>query len=208
MGFSRQEYWSGLPFPSPEDLPDPGIEPRSPAWQADSLPSEVQMKVVQLSPTLCDPMGYTVHGILQARILEWVAFPFSRGSLQPGAWTQGPRRWLLYQLSHKGSPIKGKVATKPPEVRLKGPESPIKIGRLEHLRPCPHPNLVNNSTLLKLCRRKNTRLLLPWSLSHASVWLYNFFLLIREGSTIFKELACCVPPLFGKVIKPLFISPP
>ena len=40
MGFSRQEYWSGLPFPSPEDLPDPRIEPRSPALQADSLPSQ------------------------------------------------------------------------------------------------------------------------------------------------------------------------
>ena len=38
MGFSRQEYWSGLPFPSPGDLPDPGIEPRSPALQADVLP--------------------------------------------------------------------------------------------------------------------------------------------------------------------------
>ena len=38
MGFSRQEYWSGLPFPSPGDLPDPGIEPGSPALQADSLP--------------------------------------------------------------------------------------------------------------------------------------------------------------------------
>ena len=38
MGFSRQQYWSGLPFPSPGDLPDPGIEPRSPALQADSLP--------------------------------------------------------------------------------------------------------------------------------------------------------------------------
>ena len=38
MGFSRQEYWSGLPFPSPEDLPDPGIEPVSPALHADSLP--------------------------------------------------------------------------------------------------------------------------------------------------------------------------
>ena len=37
MGFSRQEYWSGLPFPSPGDLPDPGIEPRSPALQADAL---------------------------------------------------------------------------------------------------------------------------------------------------------------------------
>ena len=40
MGFSRQEYWSGLPFPSPGDLLDPGIEPRSPALQADTLASE------------------------------------------------------------------------------------------------------------------------------------------------------------------------
>ena len=40
MGFSRQEYWSGLPFPSSGDLPDPGIEPRSPAFQADALTSE------------------------------------------------------------------------------------------------------------------------------------------------------------------------
>ena len=41
------------------------------------------MKVAQSCPTLCDPFEYTVHGILQARILEWVAFPFSRGSSQP-----------------------------------------------------------------------------------------------------------------------------
>ena len=40
MEFSRQEYWSGLPFPSPEDLPDSGIEPGSPALQADALLSE------------------------------------------------------------------------------------------------------------------------------------------------------------------------
>ena len=40
MGFSRQEYWSGLPFPSPGDLHDPGIEPRSPSLRADALPSE------------------------------------------------------------------------------------------------------------------------------------------------------------------------
>ena len=44
MGFSRQEYWSGLPFPSPGDLPDPGIKPRSPALQADSLLTELQGK--------------------------------------------------------------------------------------------------------------------------------------------------------------------
>jgi len=40
MGFSRQKYWSGLPCLPPEDLPNPGIEPRSPVLQADSLPSE------------------------------------------------------------------------------------------------------------------------------------------------------------------------
>ena len=39
-GFSRQEYWSGVPLPSPGDLPDPGIEPRSPTFQADALTSE------------------------------------------------------------------------------------------------------------------------------------------------------------------------
>ena len=39
MGFSRQEYWSGMPFPSPGDLPNPGIKPRSPASRADPLPS-------------------------------------------------------------------------------------------------------------------------------------------------------------------------
>ena len=44
MGFSRQGYWSGLPFPSPGDVPDPGNEPRSPALQADSLPTELQGK--------------------------------------------------------------------------------------------------------------------------------------------------------------------
>jgi len=42
MEFSRQEYWSGLPLPFPEDLPNPGIKPWSPASQADSLPFELQ----------------------------------------------------------------------------------------------------------------------------------------------------------------------
>ena len=44
MEFSRQEYWSGLPFPSPGDLPNAGIRPRSPALQTDSLPSELPGK--------------------------------------------------------------------------------------------------------------------------------------------------------------------
>ena len=51
----------------------------------------VNMKVAQWCPTLRDPVDYTVHGILQARILEWVAFPFSRGSSQPRDQTQVSR---------------------------------------------------------------------------------------------------------------------
>ena len=47
MGFSRQEHWSGLPIPSPEDLHDPGIEPRSPTLQADALTSEPPGKVLK-----------------------------------------------------------------------------------------------------------------------------------------------------------------
>ena len=52
------------------------------------LESEVKVKVAQSCPTLCRPMDYIVHGILQVRILEWVAIPFSWGSSQPGDRTQ------------------------------------------------------------------------------------------------------------------------
>ena len=51
-------------------------------------PQKVKVKVAQSCLTLCNPMDYTVHGILQARILEWVAFPFSRTSSQPRDQTQ------------------------------------------------------------------------------------------------------------------------
>ena len=50
MGFPSQEYWSGLPFPSPGDLPDPGIKPKSPKLQADALTSEPQGKPINSSP--------------------------------------------------------------------------------------------------------------------------------------------------------------
>ena len=70
------------------------------------LGHKVKVKIAHLCLTLCDPMDHTVHGILQARILEWVAFPFSRGIVP----TQGSNPGLLhcgrilYQLSHKRSP--------------------------------------------------------------------------------------------------------
>ena len=69
-----------------------------------------ESEVAQLCPTLCDPMdcslpGSSVHGILQARILEWVAISFSRGSSQPRESNPGlpHRRQMLYPLSHQGS---------------------------------------------------------------------------------------------------------
>ena len=53
MEFSTQEYWSGLPFPSPRDLPDPGIEPSSPALQADYLPFEPPGKLLNKPAFKC-----------------------------------------------------------------------------------------------------------------------------------------------------------
>ena len=108
MGFSRQEYWRGLQFPPPLDLPNPGIETASsaaPALQENSLPLNHQAsplrllcvcaKLLQSCPTLCDPMdcslpGSTVHGILQARNLERVVICFSRGSFRPKNRTRVP----------------------------------------------------------------------------------------------------------------------
>ena len=62
------------------------------------------MKVARLCPTLCDSMSYTVHGILQARILEWVAVPFSRRFSNPGIKPMCTTLQILYQLSYQGSP--------------------------------------------------------------------------------------------------------
>ena len=71
----------------------------------------VRAKWLQSCLTLCDPMncspsGSSVHGILQARILEWVAVPFSRGSSRPvdRTWASCIVRQILYSLSHQGSP--------------------------------------------------------------------------------------------------------
>ena len=84
-GFSRQEYWSGLPCPSPRDLPDPGIKPRSPALRADSLPSEPPEK----------PKSTGVDSLS----LLWGIFP-----TQGSNWGLLHCRQILYQLSYQGSP--------------------------------------------------------------------------------------------------------
>ena len=68
MGFSRQEYWSGLPFPPPGDLPDPGIKPRSPTFQADALTSEPPGKPetssLDLKPCRNTQVLHTCKGLL------------------------------------------------------------------------------------------------------------------------------------------------
>ena len=92
MGFSRQEYWTGLPCPPPGDLPNPGIKLRSPTLQADSLPSR--------SPGKPKNTGVGSLSLLQGIFLS-----------QESNWGLLHCRWILHQLSHKGSPrILGWVA--------------------------------------------------------------------------------------------------
>ena len=84
MEYSRPEYWSGYPFPFPGDLPNPGIKPRSPTLQADSLPAE--------------PQGTPKNtGVGNWPLLWWI-FPTQESN-------QGLLhcRWILYQLSYQGS---------------------------------------------------------------------------------------------------------
>ena len=85
MGFSSQEYWSGLPFPYPRNLPNPGIEPRSLTLQADSLPSEPPGK--PKNTRVCN------LSLLQRIIL-----------IQEWNWGFLHCRWILYQVSYQGSP--------------------------------------------------------------------------------------------------------
>ena len=127
MGFSKLEYLSGLPFPSPGNLPNPEIEPRSPASQVDSLPAEPSGKpqtlctCAQLSPALCDPMDCSLTRLLcpwdfsskstgvGCHFLLQGIFP-TRGS-NPGLLYC---RQTLYQLSHKGSMLPGERSPKVP----------------------------------------------------------------------------------------------
>ena len=82
--FSKQEYWSGLPFPSPGGLPNPGIEPRSPSLQADSLPSEPPEK-----PKNTRVSSLSLQGIFLTQESNWALLHC---------------RKILYPLSYPGSP--------------------------------------------------------------------------------------------------------
>ena len=77
MGFSRQEYWNGLPFPSPGDLPDPGIEPRSLALQADSLPTELRGKPLIRDYFIAKKMLAIIQGAEHTLISKQLAHSFA-----------------------------------------------------------------------------------------------------------------------------------
>ena len=85
MRFSRQEYWSGWPCPPPGDLPNPGIEPRSPTLQVDSVPSEPPEKPKKTGVGSLS----LLQGIFLTQELNWGLLHCT---------------WILYQLSYQGSP--------------------------------------------------------------------------------------------------------
>ena len=175
MGFSRQEYWSGLPFPSPGDLPNPGIEPRSPVLQGAAA-----AKSLQLCPTLCDPTDgsppvSTVPGILQARTLEWVAISFSN------AWKLKVKVRLLSRVQLLVTPWTAAY------------QAPLFMGfpRQEYWSGVPLPSLHCRETLYHLSHHsgiKRDELLI-----HATTWLN----LQRTswGKNPVKVIYCMIPSI-------------
>ena len=126
LGFSRREHWSGLPFPPPGDIPDPGIEPASPTLQADALPSDHQgsficwptvllLRVCMLSRFSHVQLCATLWTVA-CQVSLSLGFPGKNTGVGCHAHLQGifptqgldpdlPHcRQILYQLSHKGSP--------------------------------------------------------------------------------------------------------
>ena len=122
MGFPRQEYWSGLPCPPPGDLPYPGIEPvflKSPAlasgaaWEAPNKHLAVLCLVAQLSPILCNSMDCSLPGSSVYENSPGKNTGVDCHALLQGIFpTQGSNSdlshcmWILYHLSHQGSPDK------------------------------------------------------------------------------------------------------
>ena len=122
MGFSRQEYWSGLPFPSPGDLPDPGIKHGFPALEADALTSEPPGK-----PTFVESSGFKTKSTLEAihTLIQWINWSLkakwlslpSRAVTEPESFVSWPdsqyalllpslAELLIYLLQFKCKPYK------------------------------------------------------------------------------------------------------
>ena len=139
MEFSRPEYWSGTPFPSPGDLPNPGIEPRSPPLQADSLPAE--------------PQGKSKNSrVGSLSLLQWI-FPTqesNRGLLHC--------RQILHQLSYEGSSAQLNNSKFYEDTDIISPRTFAHPGTLPHILTsprmpsqtlaCPH---MPSDTLIQIC---------------------------------------------------------
>ena len=138
MGFSRQEYWSGLPFPPPGDLPDPEIEPMSPVLARWILYHSATRKALMsglhdIKHPIC------LNKIIQARILEWVAISSSRGSLRPRNQTLVSciGRRVLYHSCHLESPFSSLLISESSESSSRSPMPPC----LTALPGAPRRNL-------------------------------------------------------------------
>ena len=118
MEFSRQEYWSGLPFSSPGNLPDPGIEPESPSWQADSLPSKSPGKLMYIIHTITYQITFYIsylyhivyiifihtHTVFKNadcfEVFNYILFPFSPKLYFFFGWPTDKVPYKIYQAKH------------------------------------------------------------------------------------------------------------
>ena len=145
MGFPRQEYWSGLLFPSPGDFPGPGIKPASPLTGRQVLTSVMSDSV---RPHRWQPSRLPVPGILQARTLEWVAISFSN------AW-----KWKV-----KGKSLsRVRLLATPWSAAYQAPP-PMGFSRQEYWSGVPllSPSLTYNNTFFKY-------------LNFTSKWQYSIY---------------------------------
>ena len=111
MGFSRQEYWSGFPFPSPGDLPNPGIEPKSPAFQADSLLTDLWWKPIchymfVQSKRICNSNSETSSELWTFEWLWYISVGSSLVTNVPLWWIilkMGEWHWNMYNIMYEMS---------------------------------------------------------------------------------------------------------
>ena len=137
VGFSRQEYWSGLPFPPPGDLPDPRIKPGSPALQADSLPTE-------LSGNRLDRKGLFQKG--QLVLLGFLKEASQRFRSLRSSQEHGPLATLRWVTPSRGAPLPTGVLPRtqqacppPAHARASGSGGPSLTGVLKLMNICSLP---------------------------------------------------------------------
>ena len=127
MGFSRQECWSGLPFPPPEDLPDPGIEPESPVFptlQADSLPADVSRKKIFSLLFLS-----LMLKILIVKLFDWYSVQFSS----------------VQSLSHVRLFATPWIAARQASLSITNSQSSLRLTSIELVMPFSHLTLLSPS---------------------------------------------------------------